>query len=204
MAVLSLRTGPGIAAGLATQNVKALTLAIGGATIGANALAVTGLVNFGSAGSAVAPTLSVGNATTGLYSVSTTGIGITVNGALKFDFGITNGGTTVGSSTLVQGNITANSGLTVGAVTGNSVIAHAAATRLLLGTDGQLQFTNAAASNSVTITAGAANLATFNGGITLGGPLKLSNAYAVGAVVPTGTLTLYDGTGTAYRVPCLV
>ena len=34
--------------------------------------------------------MSIGNATTGLYSVSTTGFGISVNGVLKGDYGITN------------------------------------------------------------------------------------------------------------------
>lgn len=36
------------------------------------------------------------------------------------------------------------------------------------------------------------------------GKLTTDTAYAVGTVVPTGVLTLYDSTGTAYRVPCLV
>jgi len=34
------------------------------------------------------------------------------------------------------------------------------------------------------------------------GKLQTDNAYAVGVVVPTGTITLYDSTGTAYRVGC--
>ena len=63
---------------------------IGGATLGSNALAVTGLANFVSVGSATNPTLSVGNQTTGFYSVSTTGLGFAVNGANKFDYGISN------------------------------------------------------------------------------------------------------------------
>ena len=36
------------------------------------------------------------------------------------------------------------------------------------------------------------------------GKLTTDTAYAAGTVVPTGVLTLYDSTGTAYRVPCLV
>ncbi len=67
------------------------SLAIGGATLGSNALAVTGLANFASAGSASAPTLSVGNQTTGLYSVSTTGIGMADNGVVKLDWNISSG-----------------------------------------------------------------------------------------------------------------
>ena len=66
------------------------SLALGGATIGSNAFAVTGLANFASVGSASAPALSVGNQTTGFYSVSTTGFGLAVNGVDKLDYGITN------------------------------------------------------------------------------------------------------------------
>lgn len=40
-------------------------------------------------GSAAAPSLAIGNSTTGLYSVSTTGFGVSVNGVLKWDYGIT-------------------------------------------------------------------------------------------------------------------
>jgi hypothetical protein len=36
------------------------------------------------------------------------------------------------------------------------------------------------------------------------GKLKTDNAYTAGTVVPTGYITIYDSTGTAYRVPCLV
>jgi hypothetical protein len=36
------------------------------------------------------------------------------------------------------------------------------------------------------------------------GKLTTETAYTAGTVVATGYLTLYDSTGTAYRVPCLV
>ncbi|CAB4172654.1 hypothetical protein UFOVP934_40 [uncultured Caudovirales phage] len=36
------------------------------------------------------------------------------------------------------------------------------------------------------------------------GKLTTDTAYTAGTVVPTGYITLYDSTGTAYRVPCLV
>lgn len=36
------------------------------------------------------------------------------------------------------------------------------------------------------------------------GKLQTDNAYAAGAVVGTGSVVIYDSTGTAYRVPCLV
>jgi len=61
----------------------------------ATALTITtgGIVEVAGVGSASAPSFSVGNATTGLYSVSTTGFGITVNGAVQLNFGITTSGT---------------------------------------------------------------------------------------------------------------
>ena len=46
-------------------------------------------VNITIAGSASAPAFSIGNATTGFYSVSTTGLGVSVNGTLELDWGIT-------------------------------------------------------------------------------------------------------------------
>jgi hypothetical protein len=36
------------------------------------------------------------------------------------------------------------------------------------------------------------------------GQLTTDTAYTAGVVVPTGYITIYDSTGTAYRVPCLV
>lgn len=49
-----------------------------------------GVFNISAVGSAAAPTLTVGNTTTGLYSVSTTGLGLSVNGTVEGDWGITN------------------------------------------------------------------------------------------------------------------
>lgn len=112
--LVALATSPALvtpALGAATGT----SLAIGGATLGSNALAVTGLANFASAGSASAPTLSVGNQTTGLYSVSTTGLGITINGVLKGDYGITSSNNWTVTSTL-----NANNFLAVGSVGGGS------------------------------------------------------------------------------------
>jgi hypothetical protein len=86
-----LATSPALvtpALGAATATSEA----IGGATLGSNALAVTGLVNFASVGSAAAPSVSIGNQTTGFYSVSTTGLGLAVNGVKVFDYGISIGG----------------------------------------------------------------------------------------------------------------
>jgi len=44
-----------------------------------------------------------------------------------------------------------------------------------------------------------------DGGFTnIQGKLTTDTAYTAGSIVPTGYLTLYDSTGTAYRVPCVV
>jgi len=44
-----------------------------------------------------------------------------------------------------------------------------------------------------------------DGGFTnIQGKLTTETAYTAGSIVPTGYLTLYDSTGTAYRVPCVV
>jgi len=44
-----------------------------------------------------------------------------------------------------------------------------------------------------------------DGGFTnIQGKLTTDTAYTATVIVPTGYLTLYDSTGTAYRVPCVV
>jgi hypothetical protein len=44
-----------------------------------------------------------------------------------------------------------------------------------------------------------------DGGFTnIQGKLTTDTAYTATTIVPTGYLTLYDSTGTAYRVPCVV
>jgi hypothetical protein len=120
----------------------ATSLAIGGATLGSNALAVTGLANFASVGSASAPSLSVGNQTTGFYSVSTTQLGFAVNGVSVLNYGATAGtwtttaAVTVGSVTSTTnmsftGNITGvggTSGYYLGASFDTILTRHAAAT----------------------------------------------------------------------------
>jgi hypothetical protein len=48
-----------------------------------------GLLNVISTGSAGAPSMAIGNSTTGLYSASTTGLGLSIDGASRADYGIT-------------------------------------------------------------------------------------------------------------------
>lgn len=79
---------------------SAATLTSAGAFSGTTVTG-SGIVKTTSAGSAAAPSLVVGNATTGFYSVSTTGFGISVNGVLKIDWGIT-----AGSATTLVGPLT--------------------------------------------------------------------------------------------------
>ena len=52
----------------------------------------TGIIATTSAGSVSAPSLAVGIGSTGFYSVSTTGLGISVNGVDKLDYGISHSG----------------------------------------------------------------------------------------------------------------
>lgn len=52
-----------------------------------------GLLRTSSAGTAANPSLSIGNTTTGIFSVSTTGLGHSINGVNKLDYGITVGNT---------------------------------------------------------------------------------------------------------------
>ena len=66
-------------------------------------LTAGGIIRTSSAGSPSNPSISVGNLTTGLNSASTTGIGLTVNGTNRFDYGITNG----------AGYATINAGITI-------------------------------------------------------------------------------------------
>lgn len=47
-------------------------------------------------------------------------------------------------------------------------------------------------------------LADDSGFTNIKGKLTTETNYTAGAIVPTGYLTLYDATGTAYRVPCVV
>ena len=54
------------------------------------------------------------------------------------------------------------------------------------------------------LTVSGTGTSTFAGALTVGGALKLANAYVAGAVVGTGYVTIQDSTGTTYRVPVLV
>jgi hypothetical protein len=190
------------------------SLALGGATLGSNALAVTGLVNFASVGSSSAPTLSVGHQTTGFYSVSTTGFGIAVNGTLRYDYGIT----TASINTFVQG-VTTGGNLTIGATSGHIWNGRAqmyseATNNISLygnggaaGSFGLLQFSGTtsaypALKRSTTILQ--VRLADDSAFGSMQAKLTTDAAYVGTPQVPTGYIVIYDSTGTAYKVSCNV
>jgi hypothetical protein len=86
-------TSPTVVANLNASSLNGNTFANPGAIgsgTAATSVAVSGLLGTSGAGSAANPEIYVGNTTTGLYSVSTTGFGISVNGVLKGDWGISN------------------------------------------------------------------------------------------------------------------
>lgn len=108
---------------------------------GANNFAAQGNVRAVAVGAANAPSLIVGNATTGFYSVSTTGLGVAINGALAFDYGVSTGGilTSQGAISLPNsgllftsgGSLTRNGGsgtLTLSSNAGSIILAPAAGT----------------------------------------------------------------------------
>jgi hypothetical protein len=93
---------------LLTTSPTLVTPVLGAAT--GTSLSVSGLLGTTSAGSAAAPSLTVGNSTTGLYSVSTTGLGLSINGVLEIDYGISNSG----KLSVPAGGIYANTTITAG------------------------------------------------------------------------------------------
>lgn len=93
-------------------------------------------------------------------------------------------------------------------------------TRIKSAADGVLTFTNQLVNNFGRIQLGGTTsafpslkrqgagidvrLADDSGYALIRGKIQTDNAYSAGTVVPTGTLVIYDSTGTAYRIPCLV
>jgi hypothetical protein len=98
-------------------------------------LAVGALLGTTNAGSATNPEIYVGNTTTGLYSVSTTGLGFSVNGALKGDYGITNANNwTFLAGMLVNGNVElTTNGSSFQARTGSTLLSSPASATWQLG-----------------------------------------------------------------------
>lgn len=96
--------------------------------------AFSGLLGTSAAGTAANPELYVGNATTGLYSVSTTGLGLSVNGTLVLDYGITTGGRVTSLVTFGFTNAQAANGGSIKLAGGNTALTSSSAALLQLGT----------------------------------------------------------------------
>jgi hypothetical protein len=119
----------------------------------------------------------------------------------------------VGDNTGNNGKLTIGIGLNRGLYFGNRGLIGAVADGVFAlqnnaTTDfGRLQFGGTSASfpaikrSSTTLQARLADDSAF---ASVQGKLTTDTAYTAGAIVVTGYLTLYDSTGTAYRVPCVV
>ena len=186
---------------------------IGGTTPAAGTFTTvtgSGIVKTTSAGSAAAPSLVVGNSTTGLYSVSTTGLGFSVNGTVRLDYGITtaNAWTPNGTIAMAGNNISGvgtltNNANTLLTINTNSPGGSTAAANIAI-TGG----TNSGTSNggSLLLTAGSASGASGNGGgiaLTLGttvggtvGQLTIVNL-PQSAAAQSGTMC-YSASGVTY------
>lgn len=79
--------------GSTTRALAVQIQASGGVSIGSTTDPGIGSLFANAAGAAATPSISFGNVTTGLYSVSTTGLGLTVNGTVRLDYGITTAST---------------------------------------------------------------------------------------------------------------
>lgn len=175
-----------------------------------------GVQTFG-VGSAATPSLVVGDATTGMYSVSTTGLGLTVHGVSKADFGITAGttwtfvGDIKGTGNLIlpsSGNV--NFGGAGG--TAYSYIYNQGDGILQLGDHNGagnpiLRFGGSTSSfpaikRSATILQ--ARLADDSNFAPLQGLLQTAANAVAGTITPDHTIVITDAAGQAYRVPCQV
>ena len=140
-----------------------------------------------------------------------------IGGSTKADFGIANAGAWTFATAVYTGAIISSG--TVGA---------AAASQITWGTrsvmtspaDGSIRLTNTAQTDFTSLQFGGttssfpalkrsttsiqARLADDSAYATIQGKLKTDTNYTVGTFSLTGYLTLYDATGTAYRVPCAV
>jgi hypothetical protein len=188
------------------------SLALGGATIGSNALAVTGTANISSTLTAGGLSLTAGSGfiTSGRGGMFATADGVfqwQSNGATRYMYL-----TPIGAETLQHGaadtaspvaqtikfqDVVAGTSNTAGV---NATIQAPAGTGT--GAGGSLIFQVAAAGSSGSAKNAQATALTIDSTkkVTLAGDLQLSNAYVATPQVPTGYITIYDSTGTAYKV----
>jgi hypothetical protein len=178
----------GCVAGVACQ---AASVAVGGATIGTDALAVTGTSSFSGQllaadGSAAAPSYSFGSdPDTGMSRVGANSLRLTASTLTITNAGGTatvvitpgpSGLATFGGDIVAGGSVTSGASL-VSASTGSLLFG--ARSRILSGADGDLTFRNAGGTNSVTLTVGAANLLTLNGALTTGASVTVPSTSAL-------------------------
>lgn len=115
-----------VSAQLAAADLSNSTTGSGAVVLATSPTFITGittpLLSVSAAGTVAAPTISLPN-NTGLYGVSTTGLGLTVNGVLKLDYGIsTTGQWTFIPSVINIPNTIALGGTAPGALSANGAI----------------------------------------------------------------------------------
>jgi hypothetical protein len=170
-----------------------------------------------------ANTLTIGTEKAG--TGSTRNLQVLIGGVLKADYGITlaNGWTFVGNfstpnSFFASFDVSLSRYLTLGPnpLSGGGTVTMYSATSGILqlsagigigaGFD-RLQFGGTTSSFPAlkrSTTSLQARLADDSAFTNIQGKLTTDTAYTAGALVATGYITIYDSTGTAYRVPCLV
>lgn len=171
------------------------TVSIGGAAQGTNAFVATGTVNFNAGNN----TFSAGGQTVAQGGFLAGASSSTGTGSMGFYTETYQTGST--------GKL---------AWTNGSVSSGAIDTRISRSAAGAITLDNNS-TNTVTLTAGAANLLTLNGGLTAGNltvgaakVLQLGNAATTGltagvlAALTNATIVISDSTGQAYRVPCII
>jgi hypothetical protein len=152
-------------------------------TVGAAAITATGIIRTSSAGSAAAPSLVVGNSTTGCYSVSTTGLGCSVNGSVKFDYGINSSSAfTVYEAIITSGSTITGTGAGGIALVTSSQAGGTAGGMVGLTAGGNTQVSGTAAGGSVAIAAGNASGAGSTGN---GGNVVITAGTSVGGTAGT-------------------
>jgi hypothetical protein len=161
-----------------------------------------------------ANTLTIGTQNAGTGAARN--IRFVVGGATKLDYGVTSSGKWEFASdvAIANNNLLLSAGTFGGGVNfvSSGWILNAAAgvigiynqgktdaPRIALG--GTTSSFPAIKRSSTTIQARLADDSAF---ASVQGKLTTDTAYTAGTVVPTGYITIYDSTGTAYRVPCLV
>ena len=169
---------------------------------------VAGTTNTAGANLTITGSQSTGNASGGsiIFQVAAAGSSGSAQNALATALTIGSTGNVTTSAAVVVGGDIYLSGLSNAALRGvGSGIALIANTSF--NDFNRLQFGGTTSSfpalkrSSTTLQARLADDSAF---ASVQGKLTTDTAYTVGAIVVTGYLTLYDSTGTAYRVPCVV